>query len=46
MEITKQYIERGQTLRLKCYTIVTNVSNYAVNWESPMVNKFLNIVIS
>ncbi|XP_051172462.1 platelet-derived growth factor receptor alpha-like [Leptopilina boulardi] len=39
MEEIKQHIIRGQTLRLKCYTMVTNVTSYAVNWDSPMNNQ-------
>lgn len=46
MEEANQHIVRGQTLRLKCYIMVTNVTNYIVNWESPMINRSSQFVNS
>ncbi|XP_033216869.1 uncharacterized protein LOC117172770 [Belonocnema kinseyi] len=45
-EEADRHIVRGQTLRLKCYIMVTNVTNYGVNWESPMNNRSSQVVSS
>ena len=37
-EEAERHIVHGQTLRLKCYIMVTNVTNYTMNWEAPRVN--------
>lgn len=46
MEEAERHIVLAQTLRLKCYIMVTNVTNYVVSWDSPMINRSSQFVNS